>query len=95
MRKAIEIPAHLLDLPAAKLAEMFGCSRQYIGKLKRKAAGKCWECNRPATIGLQCARHAKERRKDARRRLNLKPWKPGKRGRPPIDRKEPPESYAA
>lgn len=88
-KEPITIPPELAHLSTQELADRLGCSRQYIGKLKRRMAGLCMQCTKPATVGALCKKHATKRRKLQRDKYQLKPWRPGKRGRPPLDRKDP------
>jgi hypothetical protein len=62
-------------------------SRQQRYQARHRAAGLCLACSRPVLEGaVHCRRHHLQRRRQMRRREGLRPWQPGGRGRPPIER---------
>lgn len=89
MSPSITIPDELKGKAPAELALALGVSRQYAYSLIRKEAGLCIRCGTTAVAeGTRCPRCAKAVRKQEQKRTGHKPWKAGKRGRPPLDRKE-------
>lgn len=88
MKPSKTIPPELMGKTHEEIAAALGVSRQYVHILMRKAAGFCLRCNNKPTNGVLCTRCAERRRKKVRASKGHKPWTPGKRGRPPLDRKE-------
>ena len=58
-------------------------SKQRKWQLEHKAKGLCQLCSRPLFTTICCAKHHKLKIKRQRKRLGVKPWKPGSRGYPP------------
>lgn len=51
----------------------------------RIAAGNCYHCNRPREhYAARCDSCTVKQREKLRKKLGMKPWEAGKRGRPPI-----------
>lgn len=77
MKKIID---QFTDLPVSK---------QRKHQLRRKAAGLCEVpgCCFPPVGKSYCKYHLKKWRQRQRKKLGCKPWHPGGKGRPPIDRK--------
>ncbi len=89
MSPSITIPDELKGKTPAELALALGVSRQYAYNLIRKEAGMCIRCGKtPVALGTRCLKCAKAVRKQEQKRTGSKPWKAGKPGRPPLDRKE-------
>lgn len=62
-----------------------GISRQALYKVKRFQEGKCINCGKDrkdSPYKRLCARCMERIRHNAEKRLHMKPWKKGKRGRP-------------
>lgn len=59
-------------------------SRQRKSQLKRKSMGLCPRCSSSEiTGGIRCFECVIKHRKQERKRLGCKEYKPGNRGRPP------------
>ena len=86
----IHIPSEWLDKTNVEIAELLNVTPQAVLYAKRRALNLCERCGKTATDGRYCARHAKALRKYHRKRHGHRAWKPGGRGRPPLNRpKEP------
>ena len=70
----------------SELARKLGVSRQSVFQRKKTATGKCGYCgNEPLFSKDRCKECHLKNRIRIRKRQNFKPWKPGGRGRPPIE----------
>jgi hypothetical protein len=83
------LPEHA-ELTNAEVAKLVGASASAVAMARRRLAGSCQYCQRPATAGIFCDRHYKRVNASRRKRSGAKPWRPGAKGRPPLNR-EPKE----
>ena len=62
-------------------------SRQYEWQKKQRALGNCTICGKPrdGKSQLACKKCLTRYRLAKRKKLGLKKWRPGHRGRPPYD----------
>lgn len=86
----IQVPPEWWNKTNCEIAGLLGCTPTNVLFARRRALGLCERCKRKATKGRFCATHEKKVRRYQRSLKGHKPWKPGGRGRPPInrDRKE-------
>lgn len=63
-------------------------SRQREWQIKKIAEGKCSSCGKPRTLSKYvCNDCLKKRREYQRKKVGCRPYKPGGRGRIPLERK--------
>lgn len=76
-------------LGMAALARELGISRQRLWQIMQAKEGKCMKCQDPSVKHGLCSKHYMQNlllhRKNQRNSGGYKPWRPGGRGRPPIE----------
>jgi hypothetical protein len=82
------IPPLYEYLSPAAVAKALDVTISAVTQHRRRLAGLCRYCDEPALDGLTlCSAHRTQRTITGRARAGTQPWKPGGRGRPPINTK--------
>jgi hypothetical protein len=85
----IEIPDDLWKETNCAIARQLGVTPQAVLYARRKKLNRCLRCGRKTAPGIQhCKRHRKLVNQSKRAQRGHKPWRPGGKGRPPIQLKE-------
>lgn len=82
----MQIPADIAHLSNSEIARRLNVSPTAVMYARREALGLCRRCAKPALPAgtALCAKHRDLVNRADRKRKGYKPWKPGKRGRPPF-----------
>lgn len=63
--------------------------RRVRWRQKKAAAGLCLQCGEPAADGgVRCVACRTKQREQNRKATGCRPWTPGGKGRPPLERRE-------